>query len=99
MLFRSASFINAYPNKELLNYSYKEQWGDIYPSLLLALVMGAVVYSFKWFGLSALATLILQVSIGAILYVGMAWIFKLECFEYLIATAKDMFASRSEKKI
>jgi O-antigen/teichoic acid export membrane protein len=31
-----SSFINAYPNKKLLNYSYNEQWNDIYPSLLLS---------------------------------------------------------------
>jgi teichuronic acid exporter len=42
-----STFINAYPNKKLLNYSYIEQWNDIMPSLILSLVMGAVVYSFK----------------------------------------------------
>jgi teichuronic acid exporter len=31
-----STFINAYPNKKLLNYSYIEQWKDIMPSLLLS---------------------------------------------------------------
>jgi len=53
-----ATFINAYPNKELLNYSYKEQCNDIYPSLLLSLVMGTVVYSLKWLGLSVRSGLV-----------------------------------------
>jgi teichuronic acid exporter len=86
-----STFINAYPNKQLLDYSYIEQWNDIMPSLLLSLVMGAVVYSFKWLGLSVLITLIVQVCAGVILYVGMAWMFKLECFNYLINTLKDLF--------
>jgi teichuronic acid exporter len=87
-----STFINAYPNKELLDYSYIEQWNDIMPSLLLSLVMGAVVYCFKWLGLSALITLIIQVCVGVILYVGMARIFKLECFNYLVITAIELFA-------
>jgi teichuronic acid exporter len=32
-----STFINAYPNKKLLDYSYIEQWNDIMPSLLLSL--------------------------------------------------------------
>jgi teichuronic acid exporter len=86
-----SSFINAYPNKKLLNYGYLEQVKDIMPSLLLSLVMGAVVYSFKWFGMAVWSTLTLQVCVGIILYVGMAWMFKLECFSYLLNTLKDLF--------
>jgi hypothetical protein len=62
-----ASFINAYPNKKLLGYSYKDQCNDIMPSLLLSLVMGVVVYNFKLLGLSALITLIIQVC-GGVFY-------------------------------
>jgi len=89
-----STFINAYPNKELLDYSYIEQWNDIMPSLLLSLVMGVVVYSFKWLGLPVMITLVVQMCVGIILYVGMAWIFKLECFNYLIITARDLFANK-----
>jgi teichuronic acid exporter len=81
-----STFINAYPNKRLLGYSYKEQWNDIYPSLLLSLVMGTLVYSLKWLGLSVLITFIAQVCVGVIVYVVMAWLFKLECFRYLLST-------------
>jgi len=85
-----STFINAYPNRKLLNYSYKEQWNDIMPSLLLSLVMGAVVYSVQWFGMTVWTTLIVQVCVGFVLYVGMAWIFKLECFNYLVITIKQI---------
>ncbi|NLJ77127.1 MAG: lipopolysaccharide biosynthesis protein [Peptococcaceae bacterium] len=85
-----STFINAYPNRHLLGYSYKEQWGDIMPSLLLSLVMGAVVYSFKWLGLSAVGTLLLQVCVGAVLYLGLAWLIKLECFSYILSTFKEI---------
>ena len=88
------SFINAYPNKDLLQYSYKEQLSDMYPSFLLSIVMGVVVYSFKWLGLSVLVTLIIQVCIGVILSVGMAWIFKLECFNYLLDTGRSFLSKK-----
>ncbi|MGI6453738.1 MAG: polysaccharide biosynthesis C-terminal domain-containing protein [Syntrophomonadaceae bacterium] len=94
-----STVVNAYPNKKLLDYSYVEQWKDIMPSLLLSLVMGAVVYSLKWLGLSVLLTLIIQVFAGVILYVGLAWIFKLECFRYLLSTVKDIFLSRSGETV
>ncbi|APC41942.1 lipopolysaccharide biosynthesis protein [Clostridium estertheticum] len=85
-----STFINAYPNLKLLNYSYKEQWKDIMPSLLLSLVMGVVVYNFKWIHMTAGLTLTSQVCVGGVIYVGMARIFKLECLQYLINTIRDL---------
>jgi O-antigen/teichoic acid export membrane protein len=98
MLFFSiiCTFINAYPNLRLLNYSYKEQWKDIIPSLLLSLVMGVLVYCFKWIHMTAGLTLILQVLVGGLIYIIMARIFKLECYAYLLTTFKDIFKSRKE---
>jgi O-antigen/teichoic acid export membrane protein len=89
-----STFINAYPNMKLLNYGYKEQWKDIMPSLLLSLVMGAMVYSVQLFGMTVWPTLIVQGFVGIILYVGMARIFKLECFTYLLLTCKDILKNR-----
>ena len=42
------TIINAYPNKKLLGYSFAEQWKDVFPSLLLSVVMGLAVYSLQW---------------------------------------------------
>ena len=84
-----STFINAYPNKELLDYSYKEQWIDIMPSLLISIAMGAFVYSFNFIGISAWKILVIQVVTGTIIYIGLAKVFKLESFSYLIATIKQ----------
>jgi teichuronic acid exporter len=83
-----STFINAYPNKKLISYSYKEQWRDIMPSLFLSLVMGVIVYSIQWFGMTLWITLIVQVCSGVVLYFGLAWVFKLECFIYLLNLIK-----------
>jgi len=89
-----STFINAYPNKKLLDYSYKEQWRDIIPSLLIALIMGSIVYLFKFLSFSAWQLLLLQVFVGIILYVGLNIIFKIESFSYLINTIRQFVDSR-----
>src|SRR5690554_5757818 len=84
------TFINAYPNKELLNYSYKEQWLDIMPSLLISLIMGVIVYLFNFLNVPAWQILILQIVSGGIIYIGLAKIFKIESFTYLVGTMKQL---------
>jgi O-antigen/teichoic acid export membrane protein len=88
------TFINAAPNRELLGYSYKEQWRDIMPSIILALIMGVVIYNIMLFKLSACITLIFQVVVGFTLYVGLAYIFKLECLMYLLKNIKGLVERR-----
>lgn len=90
-----STFINSYPNLKLLNYRYKEQWKDIMPSLILSLVMGAVMYSFKWIDMATWLTLLIQVCGGGIIYLGLAKIFKLECLIYLINTIRDLMRRES----
>ena len=88
------TFINAYPNKELLNYSYKEQWLDIMPSLLISLIMGGIVYLFNFSNILAWQILILQIVSGGIIYILLAKIFKIESFTYLVGTMKQLINSR-----
>lgn len=89
-------FINAYPNLKLLNYGYKEQWKDILPSLILSLITGIIVYSFKWFNMGNWSTLIIQISIGSIIYIALTKIFKLECYTYLLKTFKNILENRKK---
>ena len=88
------TFINAYPNKELLNYSYKEQWLDIMPSLLISLIMGGIVYLFNFLSFPVWQVLILQTVSGGIIYILLAKIFKIESFTYLVETMKQLIKSR-----
>ena len=93
----ASSFINAYPNKKLLDYSYLQQIKDITPSLLLALVMGIMIYSFAWFSLSPGLTLVIQVGAGVLIYFGMARILKFECLTYLVITGKELLDNRKKR--
>jgi len=91
-----STFINAYPSLKLINYSYKEQLLDILPSLFISLLMGMVVYSIQWFGMTEIITLIVQVFVGVFVYVSLAKAFRLECYKYLITTGRDIFKRKKE---
>ena len=93
-----STFINAYPNKQLLDYSYKEQWLDIMPSLLLSFIMGGIVYLFNFLNIAAWQILIVQVCAGAVIYFGLAKIFRIESFDYLINTLKELNKKKSNVK-
>lgn len=86
-----STFINAYPNKKLLNYSYKNQINDILPSLIVSSLMGASIYVFVFIDISVITTLVLQVVLGFIIYISIAKIFKLEILDYLINVLKNLY--------
>lgn len=91
-------FINATPNVKLLHYSIQEQCKDIIPSLALALIMGAMVYTIHWLKLLPIIMLIVQITLGVIIYVGLSILLKLERFTYLLNTLKEMVGSKKRSK-
>ena len=76
--------INSWPNKQLLRYSYLEQMKDILPGILLAVLMGCCVYPIQWLGLPDIVTLLLQVPLGTLIYIGASAVLHLESYEYLM---------------
>jgi O-antigen/teichoic acid export membrane protein len=60
--------INSWPNRKLLNYKVEEQIKDILPNIIMALIMGAVVYAIGLAPFPTIARLIAQVVVGVIIY-------------------------------
>lgn len=85
-----SSFINAFPNKKLMNYSYFEQLKDLLPSFIVSIFMAVCVWSLKFISLPSSILLLLQISLGFILYIIFSKVFKLETFYYLINTVKGV---------
>lgn len=77
-------FINAYPNKKLLNYSYFEQMKDVLPSIIMALLMGGVVLLVEQFHLSNIILLIVQIVIGASVYILLSIVIKPKAYKLII---------------
>lgn len=83
-----ASFVNAFPNKKLLGYTYFEQIRDIAPSFVLAAVMSIAVYCISFAGLNDLLAIVIQVILGAVIYLAGSRVFKLKSFHFVFDTAK-----------
>lgn len=77
--------INSWPNRKLLDYSYLDQLRDIMPSIVLAAIMGLCVLLVQMFcSFNAFFILLIQISIGIIIYVGGSVILKLESYYYIL---------------
>lgn len=80
--------INASPNKKLIDYSYLEQLKDILPSFLLSMCMFGVVYAVQLLNFPSIITLVLQIAVGVLFYLGVSAFLKLEPFERVIQILK-----------
>lgn len=88
------TFINAWPNKRLLNYSILEQWKDIIPSVAVSILMAAAVMAAGryvpagWLGLG------MQILFGAAVYMLASCVLGLEVFRYIRGLAMDRLPGR-----
>ncbi len=91
-----SSFINAYPNRKLLNYSYKEQLKDMAPSFFLSIMMAVMILPVILLQIHPILQMIIQIVVGVGVYFGLAKLFKMECLEYVIKTIEG-FLKKNEK--
>lgn len=90
--------INAFPNKKLITYSYLDQFKDIFPSLLISLVMFGCVQAVELLGFTELVTLVVQIFVGVVVYIALSAVFRLEPFSVLLRTIKGFLKSVGEVK-
>lgn len=89
-----STFVNAYPNKRVIGYSYSEQIRDIAPAFVISAIAGGLALFCGSFVASPELQILVEVAFMAITYFGIAGIFKLEAFEYLINTARDFLGAK-----
>lgn len=89
-----ATFVNAWPNRKVIGYSYLEQVRDICPAFLLAAVSAALAIPVGMLGLPDAAEILLQAAVMAAAYLGLSKLFKVEALDYLLATAKEVVVLR-----
>jgi O-antigen/teichoic acid export membrane protein len=87
--------INAWPNRQLLNYSLHQQVLDILPACLLATGMGAFVWGLAWVILNVYFLLVAQIVLGVMVYIAGAKLFKLESAAYLWQTSRNVFSGKT----
>lgn len=82
-------FINAYPSRYLIKYSFRQQIVDILPSFCLAILMALVVYSVELVEIIPIYKIVLQTIIGLGIYIGLSKVLKLENYVYIINYLKE----------
>ncbi len=93
-----AAIVNTAPNKKLIGYTYGELLKDMAPGILISTVMALAVYAEGLIlPLSTIPMLIIQVVSGAVIYFGIAAIFKIEAFTYLLNTAFELIGKKKNK--
>ena len=87
-----STFVNAWPNKRVIGYSYSEQVRDIAPAFLLSAVSAVPALAVAALGLGAWQTVFLQALVFIAVYLGLSALLRLEELSYLVSTARDLIA-------
>lgn len=88
--------INSWPNRKLLDYHYLDQLRDMLPQIGLSLSMGAIIFCVQFLKLPDIATLIIQIPLGACIYVAGSKVFHFDSFEYILSILRSYLRKRKK---
>ncbi|MBP5617210.1 MAG: lipopolysaccharide biosynthesis protein [Elusimicrobiaceae bacterium] len=86
-----------YPNHKLLKYSFIAQLQDIVPALLLSCTMAGIVWLIGDLLHSLLIKLIVQISVGMVVYLILARIFRMQAYNFLWELISNLVSSKRGK--
>lgn len=67
------TFINAYPNRRHLNYSFKEQAKDILPAIVMSIIMFVIISIFNHYvRMDDIYLILADIAIGSAFYIGLS---------------------------
>lgn len=91
-----SQIINSWPNRKLLGYGYLHQLRDLLPSIVLAVIAGAAAYGVGMMQLPIhlLLVIALQVIVGAVTYLALSYLFRIDSLLYLFQVIKPLIARR-----
>ena len=81
-------WVTSLPLKKLLGYSFTDQLRDVWKSGLAAVVMAGAVWALGLLPLSLAPLLIMQIILGAALYLGLSLLLKNESLAYIFSLLK-----------
>lgn len=72
--------VNVFPNRNILDYSFRSQMKDIFPYLMLAGCMGICIWPIQYLECHKIVIIIMQILTGAVVYIGSSWILHVDMF-------------------
>lgn len=91
-----STFVNSWPNKQVIGYSYAEQLCDIAPAFVLSALAGACALVVPRLGLPDVPTLLLEAAVMAAVYLVASKVLRVEAFAYLAGTASSIIRRRRD---
>ena len=78
-----STIINVYPNRDILGYGFKNQFGDLWDSFFISLIMGCIIYLFNFLPCAYIVILTIQVVAGVAIYWLLSWLMKIDSYIYI----------------
>ena len=85
-----SQFINSWPNKKIIHYSFYQQIKDIFPTIIMSFIMGIVIFFVGEIDFPVGITLVIQIIVGFFVYIIQSIIIKCDSFFYFLNIIKDM---------
>ena len=92
-----ATAVNTIPNRKLLGYRYRLQIVDLLNNLFSTAVMCVAVYFVGYIAINKLLLLIIQILVGALVYVGVNVLIKNENLVYFYNILKSMIKRKKKQ--
>lgn len=83
-------FVNSYPNKKLINYSYFEQMKDILPSFIASIIMLIAVLAVGQLPFAPILVMLIQILAGVVVYCTISAITRMKPFMMILSMAKGV---------
>lgn len=93
-----STFVNAWPNKKVIGYSYGEQLRDIAPAFALAAVSAVVTWPIAYFMLPDVFTLLIQTVVFFTCFLSLSRVFHVEALECLVSIVHNLLMSKRKAK-
>ena len=90
-------FINLCPSKRLVGYGIGEQIKDVFPTLMVSLLMGGAVYACSFIPGNSVIVLLIQVIVGVVVYYIICRITKLESYNYMLEYLRSGLQNKTNK--
>lgn len=78
-----STIINVYPNRDILGYGFKNQFGDLWDSFFISLIMGCIIYLFNFLSCAYIVILTIQVIAGIAIYWLLSCLMKIDSYIYI----------------
>lgn len=90
--------INAYPNRKLLNYTFKEQLLDLMSAGVLSILMCIVLLSIRPLIANTVVLLVTQVFAGVGIYVSLSYMFRIDSFVFIKGIFENLYKQHGNRR-